>query len=53
MVARTAGREPMHPIRLGQVLAEYGAIRKPKWDGSRKRLTGTKKTGYMVKGWIV
>lgn len=46
------GREPMHPVRLGQVLAEYGVIRKPKWDGSKKRLPG-KRPGYMVKGWLL
>ena len=46
------GREPMHPVRLGQVLREYGAISKAKWDRTKKRKK-PKRDGYMVKGWIV
>jgi hypothetical protein len=46
------GRQPMHPVRLGQVLREYGAISKPKWDKSKKRKPG-KRPGFMVKGWII
>jgi len=52
MLARADDREPMHVIRLGQVLREYGAIRKAKWDGSRTRTNG-RRPGFMVKGWIV
>lgn len=53
VAAATAhGHEPMHPVRLGQVLKEYGAIRKQKWDGSKKR-SPEHHPGYMVKGWIV
>jgi hypothetical protein len=37
------GRDPMSPIRLGQVLGEMGVISKQRWDKSK---------GYMVKGWI-
>lgn len=51
-LVRAEDREPMHPIRLGQVLTEYGAIRKPKWDGTKRRKDG-KRPGFMVKGWIV
>lgn len=46
------GRDPMHPVRLGQVLRDYGAISKAKWDGTKKRKR-PKRDGYMVKGWIV
>jgi hypothetical protein len=46
------GRQPMHLIRLGQVLREYGAISKPKWDGTKKRKPGYR-PGFMVKGWII
>lgn len=51
-IVRAQGREPMHPVRLGQVLAQYGVIRKAKWDGSKKRKDG-KRPGYMVKGWLL
>lgn len=51
-LVRAHGREPMHPVRLGQVLAEYGVIRKAKWDGSKPRGPG-KRPGLMVKGWIL
>lgn len=52
VLVRAHGREPMHPVRLGQVLAEYMVIRKAKWDGSKDRGPG-KRPGYMVKGWLL
>jgi hypothetical protein len=51
-IVTAQGRQPMHPVRLGQVLAEYGVIRKAKWDGSKDRGPG-KRPGYMVKGWLL
>lgn len=51
-IVMAQGREPMHPVRLGQVLREYGVIRKAKWDGSKDRGPG-KRPGYMVKGWLL
>jgi hypothetical protein len=51
-IVTAQGREPMHPVRLGQVLKEYGVIRKAKWDGSKDRGPG-KRPGYMVKGWLL
>lgn len=46
------GREPMHPVRLGQVLRDFGAISKAKWDPTKKR-ERPKRDGYMVKGWVI
>lgn len=51
-IVRSKGREPMHPVRLGQCLAEYGAIKKAKWDGTKNRGPG-KRPGFMVKGWLL
>lgn len=52
------GRTPSHPVRFGQMLAEYGAIRRPVWDASLKgaktpTTSGGKRRGQMVKGWLV
>jgi len=49
------GREPMNAVRLGQVLKEYGALKKPKWDKHKERPNKPKgfPKGYMVKGWIL
>lgn len=41
---RAAGREPAHPVRFGQMLIEYGAMRRQVWDKGRKQ---------MVRGWII
>lgn len=49
------GRTSCSPVRLGQILAEHGAIRKPKWDPSVVYTTGEGKQrrGQMRKGWIL
>lgn len=39
-----AGKKPSHPVRFGQVLKHYGALRKAKYDQTTKK---------MVKGWLV
>lgn len=51
----STGREPLNAVRLGQVLREYGAIRRPKWDKNKERPNKPKgfPKGYMVKGWIL
>lgn len=53
--ARSLGRAPMNRIRLGQVLAEYGATRRPKWDKTKERPNKPRgfPEGYMVKGWVL
>ena len=38
------GREPVHQMRFGKMLIEFGALRKAKWDSD---------LGYMVSGWII
>jgi hypothetical protein len=42
-VMRAQDREPVHPVRFGQILKEYGALRKAKWDRHKRA---------MVKGWM-
>jgi hypothetical protein len=54
--AASHGRDPMTPVRLGLLLGEYGAIRKPKWDLSKtspERAASRGQRGQMVKGWIL
>jgi len=38
------GREPVHPVGFGRMLAQYGALRKGKTDKER---------GRTVSGWII
>jgi len=45
------GHKVVHPVRFGQILAEYGALRKQVWDKHWKRAGGRK--GSMVAGWII
>lgn len=42
-VMRAQGREPVHPVRFGQILRAYGALRKAKWDRHKRA---------MAKGWL-
>jgi predicted metal-dependent hydrolase len=43
-VMEQKGRRPVHPVRFGQILTAYGALRKAKWDSEERR---------MVKGWMI
>jgi len=52
------GREPVHPVRFGQMRREHGAIRRSIWDKGRDgaktpTATGKKRQGQMIKGWVV
>lgn len=53
---RREGREPAHAVRFGQMLAEYGALRRPIWDKNKPARTASgkaKRPGQTVKGWLV
>lgn len=56
--AEREGREPVTPLRLGQILREYGAERRKIWDRSKPgastpTASGGRRKGEMVNGWEI